>query len=176
MQRIQKRTIMPTKQRRYSVKTKEAKQILNKASASTKLDLEALFGGKATVEVVESEVGFIYLIGGKSLLFKAGDKVLPTLHFTEFIAKAPKVVVDMGAVPYVCKGATVMAPGIVRIEGEFGKGDLVGVVDMKFGKALGLGETLMDTATAKATKKGPIVKTLHWVSDKIWDQIKTISE
>ncbi len=69
MQRIQKRTIMPTKQRRYSVKTKEAKQILNEASASTKLDLEALFGGKATVEVVESEVGFIYLIGGKSLLF-----------------------------------------------------------------------------------------------------------
>jgi PUA-domain protein len=166
---------MPAK-RRYSLKTKEAKQILTEGSANLKLDLETLFGGKTIVDVVESDVGLIYLIGGKPLLFKAGDKVLPTLHFAEFVAKASKIVVDMGAVPYVCKGATVMAPGIVRIEGNFGKGDLVVVVDMKFGKSLGLGETLMDSEVAKATKKGPIVKTLHWVSDKIWDLTKTISE
>ena len=82
----------------------------------------------------------------------------------------------MGAVPYVCKGADVMAPGIVRIEGEFSKGDLVLVVDVKFGKALALGESLMDAETAKATKKGPIVKTLHYVSDKIWDYTKTLTE
>ena len=81
----------------------------------------------------------------------------------------------MGAVPYVCKGATVMAPGIVRIEGEFVKGDLVLVTDMKFGKALALGESLMDDGTAKTTKKGQIVKTLHYVSDKIWDFTKTLS-
>jgi PUA-domain protein len=166
---------MPAK-RRYSLKTKEAKQILTEGSTNLRLDLETLFGGKTNVEVVESDMGLIYLIGGKPLLFKSGDKILPTLHFVEFIAKVPKIVVDMGAVPYVCKGATVMAPGIVRIEGNFGKGDLVVVVDMKFGKSLGLGETLMDSETAKATKKGPIVKTLHWVSDKIWDITKTISE
>ena len=88
----------------------------------------------------------------------------------------PKIVVDMGAVPYVCKGATVMAPGIVKIEGEFVKGDLVVVVDMKHGKALGLGETLMDAETARQTKKGPVTKTLHFVSDKIWDCIKSLTE
>jgi len=165
---------MPTKQRRYSLKTKEAKQILEEASKRLKLNMETIFD-KATVEVVESDVGEVYLIDGKPLLYKAGDKILPTLHFTEFTAKAPKIVVDMGAVPYVCKGATVMAPGIVRIEGEFGKGDLVLVVDMKFGKALALGESLHDTQTANATKKGPIVKTLHYVSDKIWDYTKTLT-
>src|SRR5208337_4320889 len=108
---------MPTKQRRYPLKTKEAKQILTQASAKVKFDLDVFFGGKATVEVVESDVGEVYLIGGKPLLFKAGGKVLPTLLFSEFTSRAPKIVVDMGAVPYVCKGATVMAPGIVRIEG-----------------------------------------------------------
>ena len=167
---------MPTKQRRYALKSKEARQVLAEASANLKLDLEALFGGKALVEVVESEVGEIYLIGGKPLLFKAEGKILPTLFFAEFVAAAPKIVVDMGAVPYVCKGATVMAPGIVRIEGEFGVGGLVVVVDMKFGKALGLGEALMDAETARQTKKGPVVKTLHWVSDKIWDFTKTLIE
>jgi PUA domain protein len=167
---------MPAKQRRYPLKNKEAKQVLTEASANLKIDLEGLFGNKATVEVVESEVGLIYLIEGKPILFKADDKILPTLHFAEYIADAPKIVVDMGAVPYVCKGATVMAPGIVRIEGDFGKGDIVLVKDVKFGKALALGESLLDAETAKQTKKGPVVKTLHFVSDKIWDNTKTLTQ
>ncbi len=166
---------MPTKQRRYPLKTKEAKQILTDVSAKVKLNLETLFG-KSTMEVVESDLGEVYLINGKPLLHKIGDKILPTLHFTEFTSNAPKIVVDMGAVPYVCKGATIMAPGIVRIEGEFFKGDLVVAVDMKFGKMLAIGETLMDVETARQTKKGPIVKTLHYVSDKIWDYTKTLTE
>jgi PUA-domain protein len=167
---------MPTKQRRYPLKTKEAKLILESASTTLKMDLEALFGAKAIVEVVESDVGEIYLVGGNPLMFKAENQVLPTLLFTEFNAKAPKIIVDMGAIPYVCKGATVMAPGIVRVEGEFSKGDLVLITDMKHGKALAVGESLMDAATARNTKKGPIIKTLHYVSDKVWDFIKTLVE
>jgi PUA-domain protein len=167
---------MPTKQRRYPLKAKEAKQIVEEASKKLRFDFDTLFGAKANVEVVESDVGEIYLIEGKPILFKSGDKILPTLLFSDFTTKAPKIVVDMGAIPYVCKGATVMAPGIVRIEGEFVKGDLVLVVDMKHGKALALGESLLDAETAKQTKKGPVAKTVHYVSDKIWDFIKTIAE
>ena len=166
---------MPTKQRRYPLKTKEAKQILEKASKKLRLDLDQLFGAKA-IEVVESDVGEIYLIDGKPVLYKAGDVILPTLLFGEFVSNAPKIVVDMGAIPYVCKGATVMAPGIVRIEGEFGKGDIVIVMDMKHGKALALGESLLDADVAKTTKKGPVIKTLHYVSDKIWEYIKNLTE
>ncbi len=166
---------MPT-QRRYPLKAKEAKQIVEDASKKLQLDMETLFGAKANVEVVESDVGEIYLIEGKPILFKSDNTVLPTLLFAEFTAKAPKIVVDMGAIPYVCKGATVMAPGIVRVEGEFGKGNLVLIVDMKHGKALALGESLLDAETARQTKKGPVVKTLHYVSDKIWEYIKTLAE
>jgi PUA domain protein len=167
---------MPTKQRRYPLKNKEAKQVLNEASANLKLNLETLFGSKATVEVVESETGLIYLIEGKPILFKADSKILPTLHFIEYVVGAPKIVVDMGAVPYVCKGATVMAPGIVRIEGAFEAGDLVVVIDMKHGKALGVGESLIDAERARQTKKGPVIKTLHFVSDKIWEATKNLLE
>ena len=62
---------MPSKLRRYSLKSKEAKQILNEASQRLKLDFDALFGSKPNVEVVESEAGHIYLIGAKPLMFKA---------------------------------------------------------------------------------------------------------
>ena len=158
------------------MKTKEAKQIIEEASQKLKLNFEEVLDAKANVEVVESDVGLVYLISSKPVLFRLENKVLPTLLFTEFISRAPKVIVDMGAIPYVCKGATVMAPGIVRIEGEFGVGDLVLVADMKHGKALALGESLIDSATAQQTKKGPVVKTLHYVSDKIWDFIKTLTE
>jgi PUA-domain protein len=167
---------MPTKQRRYPLKAKEAKQIVEEASKKLRLDVESLFGAKANVEVVESDVGEIYLIEGKPVLYKVGIEILPTLLFSEFNSIAPKIVVDMGAIPYVCKGATVMAPGIVRIEGEFNKGDLVLVVDMKHGKALALGESLLDAEIAKQTKKGPVVKTLHYVSDKIWEYTKNLVE
>lgn len=166
---------MPQKQRRYSLKSKEAKQVLSEASQKLKLDLDATFGSKASVEVVESEVGLIYLIGGKPLLFK-GDSVLPMLTFTEFVTAAPKIVVDMGAVPFVCKGANVMAPGIRKVEGEFAKGDLVIVIDEKHGKALAIGESMLDSTTMRETKKGPVIKTLHYVSDKIWDFAKTLTE
>lgn len=167
---------MPTKNRRYPMKPKEAKQIIEEASQKLKLNLEEFLDAKANVEVIESEVGLFYLISSKPLLYRLNNKVLPTLLFIDFISRAPKVIVDMGAIPYVCKGATVMAPGIVRVEGEFNAGDLVIVADMKHGKALALGESLMDSETTRQTKKGPVVKTLHYVSDKIWDYIKTIVE
>ena len=167
---------MPQRQRRYSLKSKDAKLILNEVAERLKVNVAALFGSKAKVEVVKVEFGQIYLIGGNPLFFKVGARVLPTLLFQDFAALAPKVVVDMGAVPYVCKGADVMAPGIVRVEGEFGKGELVLVVDEKHGKSLALGESLYDSETARSTKQGAVVKNFHFVSDKIWNFVKTLTE
>jgi len=158
------------------LKSKDAKLILNEVSERLKVKVEALFSSKVNVEVAEVDFGQIYLVDGKPLFFKVGERVLPTLLFQGFAVRAPKVVVDMGAVPYVCKGADVMAPGIVRVEGEFGKGDLVLVVDEKHGKALALGESLYDSGNARSTKQGAVVKNFHFVSDKIWNFAKTLVE
>jgi PUA-domain protein len=165
---------MPTKHRRYALKSKQAKLILHEVSERLKVNLDALFGSKANVEVVEADVGKIYLVNGKPLFFKAGERILPTLFFQDFALRAPKIVVDMGAVPYVCNGADVMAPGIVRVEGEFGKGDLVLVVDEKHGKPLALGESLYDSESVRNTKQGAVVKNVHFVSDNLWNFVKTL--
>jgi PUA-domain protein len=166
---------MPQKQRRYSLKSKQAKQLLNEISERLKFNVEAVFGPKPNVEIAESDVGDIYLVNDKPLFFRAEKKVMPTLLFQGFVLRAPKIVVDMGAIPYVCNGADVMAPGIVRVEGEFGEGDLVLVVDEKHGKPLALGESLNDSATARNTKQGAVVKNVHFVSDKIWNFAKTLA-
>ena len=156
------------------MKSKEAKQVLAQASQHLKINLEEIIGTKQNIEVAEAESTRVFLINGKPSLFKAGDTILPTLVFAEVLDKMPKIVVDMGAVPYVCKGADVMAPGIVRIEGEFGKGDLVVIVDEKHGKPLSLGESLLDSANANGAKQGAVVKNLHFVSDKVWNLYKTM--
>ena len=167
---------MSQKYRRYTLKAKESKQILTQASEKLKLNLENMFGTKASLEVVEGEFGELLLIDGKPALFKTVDSVLPTLTFVEILAKLPKVVVDMGAVRFVCNGADVMAPGIVRYEGNFVKGNVVVVVDVKYGKTLALGEILYSSEEVKNIKQGPIIKTKHYVSDKVWNFAKTLAE
>ena len=165
---------MSQKGRRYSLKSKEAKLVLSQASERLKINLENIVGSKTNIEVAESEQIRIFLIDGRPVLFKAGETVLPTLLFNEVLEKVPKIVVDMGAVPYVCKGADVMAPGIVRIDGNFSQGDIVVVVDEKHGKLLGLGESLLDSEAARIAKQGAVVKNYHFVSDKVWNFAKVL--
>lgn len=165
---------MSSKHRRYSLKAKEAKQIVTQVSMRLKIDLEALVGSKVNVETVEAEFGEVFLIDGKPVLFKLGTEVLPTLVAGEILKLLPKAVVDMGAIPYVCNGADVMAPGVVRYEGVFGKGDVVLIVDVKHDKPLAVGEVLFGSEEVKSIKKGAVIKSRHYVSDKIWNFAKTL--
>ncbi|MDR0318670.1 MAG: DUF1947 domain-containing protein [Nitrososphaerota archaeon] len=161
--------------KRYSLKTKEAKQVLSEASQRFNIDLDNLFGGKANVEIAENENVQIYTVNSRPIMFKA-ESFLPLLCFTEFIQNAPKITVDMGAIPFVCKGANVMAPGIRHVEGEISKGDLVIIIDEKHGKTLALGESMLNSTEIKNTKSGPVIKTLHYVSDKYWNTAKLLIE
>jgi predicted RNA-binding protein (TIGR00451 family) len=109
------------------------------------------------------------------LLAKTGEDLFPTLIFNEYFALAPKAIVDMGAVPYVCKGANVMKPGIRRLDGEFKKGDFVFVVDERHGKPLAVGETLYDKGEAEKAVHGAVIRNVHFVGDKIWNFLKEFS-
>jgi len=165
---------MPEKFRRYFLKSREAVALLSKVSEKLKINLEQIFKAKVNVELVETEFAEIFLINGMPLLAKAGEDVFPTLVFSEFLALAPRVVVDMGAVPHVCNGANVMAPGIRGFEGEFGRGDFVLVVDERHGKPIAVGEAMYDLDEAKKVKQGVVVRNMHFVGDEIWSLIKEL--
>jgi PUA domain protein len=160
--------------RRYSIKSRESKRLLLEVSKRLSFDFESLFNSKPKVEIVETDVGKIFLIEGKPLFFEKSDLVIPTLLLDEFSSSLPKVIVDMGAVPYVCKGANIMVPGIVRINGEFRKDELVLIVDEKHAKSLALGKSLYSSNEIRTMKKGIVVKSLHFVSDKIWNTAKKL--
>jgi PUA domain protein len=166
---------MSEKHRRYFLKARESKELLDKASRRLRIDLVQILKDKANVEVIQAEFIELFLINGKPVLAQTEEYLYPTLTFKEFIDHAPRVTVDMGAVPYVCKGANIMAPGIRGFSGEFQKGDLVIVTDEKHGKPIALGETLFDIEEAKNIKQGIVVKNIHYVGDRTWNQLKQLT-
>ncbi len=165
---------MSKKYKRYFLKEREAKALLNEASEKLKVDLEKVFRSKVEVELVKMDPGEVFLLNGKPLLFKIGEQLYPTLLFEEIFESTPKVVVDMGAVRHICNGANVMAPGIVRFEGSFRKSDLVFVVDEKYGKPIAVGEVFYDNVDAVKVKQGVVVKNVHFVGDKVWKSLKEL--
>lgn len=165
---------MPEKCRRNFLKDREAKTLMDQATERVKIGLERVLTPKSRVELVETEFAEIFLTNGKPILVKVENDLFPTLVFSEFFASAPKVVVDMGAVPYVCKGANIMRPGIRRFEGEFAKGDLVSVVDERHGKPLAIGEILLDKSEAEGATQGVVIRNVHFVGDRIWNFLKEL--
>lgn len=136
-------------------------------------DARALLGSveSNTVEQAQVEDGTtVYLLDGAVQLARREDTLFPTLN-SPHLVELPSVVVDMGAIPYVCNGADVMAPGIKEVGGDFEEGGLVVVRDIEHGKALVIGKAIVSSEEMKEMKKGKAVKNLHHVGDKLWKAI-----
>ncbi|MGD9131336.1 MAG: DUF1947 domain-containing protein [Candidatus Bathyarchaeota archaeon] len=164
---------LPKKRRRHFLKEKEAKKFLLEISKTLGTDIKQLLDSKTGVEVNETETAEVFLFDGRPLLARSNGVLFPTLYFEELFDIIPKIVVDMGAVPYVCKGADVMAPGVRTIKGEFKENDLLLIVDERHGKSLALGVALFSSEDMKALNSGKIVKNLHYVGDKLWNYLRT---
>jgi len=132
------------------------------------------FDVKARWEVVKiSKNEVVYLLDGRPLAVEVSGKLIPSIRaLMDGIAELPRVVVDSGAVKHVVNGADVMAPGIVRVEGDFAKGDLVVVVDEKHGKPLSVGVALVDRSELASMSRGKVVENLHYIGDKLWNKLK----
>ncbi|MEM2045163.1 MAG: DUF1947 domain-containing protein [Candidatus Bathyarchaeia archaeon] len=153
--------------KRHFIRSKDAKRLLKEACEKLKIPLESL-SLSDKVECLEADFCELFLVDKRPILFRVNDKIFPTLFFIEAIKSLPKAVVDAGAVPYICNGANVMAPGIIRFEGDFQKGDIIAVVDEKYGKPIAIGEVNYGRQEVSEVKHGAVVKTIHFVGDKIW--------
>lgn len=160
------------KRHRHPLKDKEAKKFLLEVSKRLGTDIEQLLGTKTRVEVNETETAEIFIFDGKPLLARSNGQLFPTLFFEALLSSFPKIVVDMGAVPYVCKGADVMAPGVLSIKGEFSENDLILIVDERHGKHLAIGIALFSSDAMKTVNSGKTVKNLHYVGDKLWNYLR----
>ncbi|WNZ30441.1 MAG: RNA-binding protein [Candidatus Bathyarchaeota archaeon] len=154
------------------MRSKDAKKITQEFSEKIGISINQFFENKIHIESCQIEASTLFLFNGKPLLAKSDNILFFTLFFDEIFSLFPKVVVDMGAVPYVCKGADVMAPGIQEIHGEFNENGLVLVVDERHRKPLAVGLALFSSEEMKKIDRGKTIKTLHYVGDKLWNGLK----
>ena len=71
------------------------------------------------------------------------------------------VVVDMGAVKFVAKGADVMSPGITEADPNVQEGDLVIIVEETHKKPLATGRALISGPEMVENNEGKAIKTIH---------------
>jgi len=158
--------------RRYFLRKREARSLLDELAALG-LPVENLRG--AGVEVAEAPDGTrLFIIGGVPLAAERKGEKFPLLTAGEALEHLPAVVVDMGAVPHICNGADVMAPGVVELRGDFERGELVRILDEKHGKTIAVGKALYAPGEIRTMRRGKVVKNLHYVGDKLWRLVKEL--
>jgi len=113
------------------------------------------------------------ITGAGIKILKVNDDYLPFLSETETLKKFPNVMVDMGAVKFMCKGANVMRPGIKKYT-EFEKNSLVCIVEESQHKFLAVGKALVASSELENMEKGEVIKNIHYISDRFWEVGKTI--
>lgn len=165
---------MPNTIKRHFLKEKETEKILQELSHKLNVETKQLLGSKPHVELAEIQSTEIFVIKGKPILARLNDTLSPTLIFKEIFPFLPKIIVDMGAVPHLCNGADVMAPGVVRIDGDFNENDILLIADERYEKPLAIGIALFDSQHTRKLTHGKVVKNVHYVGDKLWNLLKKI--
>ncbi len=160
--------------RRYSLKARRAKELLTTTSQQLKVPLP-LEDKHLRVERVDlPATGALILLNDEAAFIQVDDEVFPTLLNAVALKALPSLTVDMGAVPYICNGADVMAPGLVKIEGDFAAGDIVVVVEERFAKPIAVVKALVDARDVAAQKRGKVAITRHYIGDRFWEACKRL--
>ncbi|HJJ46824.1 MAG TPA: RNA-binding protein [Methanocorpusculum sp.] len=123
------------------------------------------------IEIAETTSKFnIYLIDKKPLLIERDDWVFPTLHGAVLRPfKGRRIVVDMGAIPYLINGADIMRPGIISVTDDV-RADLPALaVDESHDKPLAVVIPSYDAEGIRALEKGKAAKNIHYVGDELWN-------
>jgi PUA-domain protein len=149
------------------LKDKEAKQLVREFIQRFPISETFLRSVKVFEELPVDE-SWVFFLDGRPLILRTKSDLLPSLKFDEIINSLPKIVVDMGAVAHLANGAHVMRPGIREIRNDFAKGELVLIVDEKFGKNIALGLADLDSMAMKSANKGKVVMNVHYVGDELW--------
>ena len=161
--------------RRHQVKARRAKELVIKISKILKNNFFDAADKRTRIEVIELSPKSEFIILNNEVAFiQVEDEFFPTLLNTSSLDELPTLTVDMGAVPYICNGADVMAPGLVKIVGDFTVGDVLVIVEERFSKAIAVAKALYAVKEVAEKKRGKIAINLHYVGDIFWENFKRL--
>ena len=95
------------------------------------------------LNLIETDTEDIILIDGTPMIMWIDGEPFPTIKGAlELDIQSRYVVVDMGAVKFVIKGADIMSPGIIDADPNIKAGDLVIIIEESHRKPLATGQKL----------------------------------
>lgn len=152
--------------KRHRLREKEIK-VLDEELRS-RLGVEAFKPGEAVDRGESTDYDVLFIGNQVQGIVYQGKAFLTVRGLLKHPASKAYVTVDMGAVPFVTKGADVMGPGIVDADPSIAPGDLVWVKDIKNGRPLMIGEALVSGEQMRTKSPGKAIKSIHFVADKLW--------
>tara|TARA_B100000745_G_scaffold3092_1_gene2688 strand:- start:812 stop:1282 length:471 start_codon:yes stop_codon:yes gene_type:complete len=147
----------------------ETSAILKEISLKWRQDMPKIKNLMSHYVDAESQI----LIDDSLKILRINDEYIPFLSEIKLLERFPNVVVDMGAVKFMCNGANVMRPGIKNYS-DFSKDDIICVVEESQHKFLAVGKALVNSSEMKEMSKGEVIKNLHYISDKYWEISKIL--
>jgi malignant T-cell-amplified sequence len=155
----------------HPISKTETNEIINEISSQWNIELPKL----KTLILHEIDENTSIITSDNFTAIRINQTYLPLLTETTLLERFPKVIVDGGAIKFVCNGANVMRPGI-RKYAEFKKDELVCVVEETHNKFLAVGKSLISSHEIQNITKGEVIKNLHYISDKYWESAKMIKK
>ena len=152
---------------RVALRSKDGKKILKEFNKKYGTEITGKNIEKATINGRT-----IYFIDEKPLILEADCVFIPTLIYTSIFNRLPSITIDMGAIPFLCKGADVMIPGIRDAPLPLRKDVTTIILDESHKKPIAVGITIMNLLNLQG--KGKAIRNLHYVGDKVWRAIKEL--
>ena len=155
------------------ISKKDTKKMLEEVRRQLKIDVSRI--NDRGNKIIEIDKNANIILFGRIVLIKEEERIFPSLLCEEtFLDQFPTIKVDKGAIPFICKGAKIMRPGIVAFDREFLLDDIVCVKEALYNKFIAIGKALMGKDDAEKGSKGVVLDNLHYVGDKYWDALKNI--
>lgn len=156
---------------RHRLKKKEIRELIDKLKGDFKSNL---FDVNSVIEIgFYKNTQFIFIDYKPYFMFYKNRIVYTISGLYKYKPNNKYVVVDMGAVEFVVKGADVMSPGIVDADKNIQIDDIVWICDEKNRKPLALGFALISGKEMIKKEKGKAVAIFHHIGDYLWDLIKS---
>ena len=132
-------------------------------------DATEIFHKKTDLKKYVVKDGEFIALNKEILFLIQKSSLIPTIStIRKFASKIPKVIVDIGAIKFIIKGADVMRPGITQIGKDVVEGKLVKIIEEKNGAILSIGRSLYDQVDMEPLETGRVIKNLHHINDIWW--------
>ena len=158
-----------TIKKRHAIKKSQLASLMQKLTDT--LGSDAALYNAPMIEIAETASKFdIYIIDKKPLIMEQDTWAFPTLRGAVLRPfSGHRIVVAMGAVPYMINGADVMRPGIVSVTDDVVAGKPALVADEIHDKPLAVVIPLYDAAGIIALEQGKAAKNMHYIGDELWN-------